>query len=131
MHSCVVLLASCAHVRTLLHHLHLPLNRRWGTTGDFTTSVHHFSLFSTALWDLANSRPVHSLLLSSRLFLSARSFFPFHCALQDSFLPDLMRGDMTLPLQFASLYDGHDVSVWFYCLLDLGADFLVGNVVFE
>ena len=26
------------------------------------------SLFSTALWDLANSRPVHSLMLSSHLF---------------------------------------------------------------
>ena len=25
-----------------------------------------FSLFSTALWDLANSRPVYSLMLSSR-----------------------------------------------------------------
>ena len=28
-----------------------------------------FSLFSTALWDLVNSRPVHSLMLSSHLFL--------------------------------------------------------------
>ena len=28
-----------------------------------------FSLFSTALWDLTNSRPVHSLMLSSHLFL--------------------------------------------------------------
>ena len=27
-----------------------------------------FFLFSTALWDLANSRPVHSLMLSSHLF---------------------------------------------------------------
>ena len=55
------------------HHLHhLSLNRegRWGTTDDFTTSfLHFFSLFSTALWDLANSRPVHFLMLSPRLFL--------------------------------------------------------------
>ena len=29
----------------------------------------HFPLFSTVLWDLANSRPVHSLMLSSHLFL--------------------------------------------------------------
>ena len=29
----------------------------------------HFSLFSTALCDLTNSRPVHSLMLSSHLFL--------------------------------------------------------------
>ena len=37
---------------TLLH-LHLSLRRkgRWGTTGDFTTSLLHFSLFSTVLWD--------------------------------------------------------------------------------
>ena len=55
------------------HHHHLSLNRegRWGTTDDFATSFlqfslfSHFSLFSTALWDLPNSRPVHSLMLSS------------------------------------------------------------------
>ena len=34
---------------------------RWGTTYDFATSFLHLSLFSTALYDLANSRPVHSL----------------------------------------------------------------------
>ena len=50
-------------------HHHLSLNRdgRWGTTDDLTTTFLHFSPFSTALWDLANSRPVHSLMLSSRL----------------------------------------------------------------
>ena len=42
---------------------HLSLNRegRWGTTDDFATSFPHFSLFSTALWDLANSRPDWSI----------------------------------------------------------------------
>ena len=40
----------------------------WGTTDDFTTSFLQFSLLSTALWDLANSRPVHSL-KSFNLFL--------------------------------------------------------------
>ena len=51
-------------------HLHLSINRegRWGTTADFTTSFLHFSLFFDALWDLANSRLVHSLMLSSHLF---------------------------------------------------------------
>ena len=51
-------------------HLHLSLNREghWGFTDDFTTSFLHFSLFPTALWDLANSRPVHFLMLSSHLF---------------------------------------------------------------
>ena len=35
---------------------HLSLNRegRWSTTDDFATSLLHFSLFSTAFWDLAN-----------------------------------------------------------------------------
>ena len=57
---------------------------------------------STALWDLANSRPVHSLMLSSRLFLclpyllspltvpckmvlarpDERDTLPYHCSLR-------------------------------------------------
>ena len=47
-----------------------------GTTDDFTTSFLHFSLSSTALWDLANSRPVHSLRLSSHLFFCLPCLFP-------------------------------------------------------
>ena len=39
---------------------------RWGTTDDFATSFLRFFLFSTTL---PNSRPVHSLMLSSHLFL--------------------------------------------------------------
>ena len=35
-----------------------------------------------------------------------------------------------MPLQFASLYGGQEVFVWSDCLLDLGTDFLVGNMVF-
>ena len=35
---------------------------------------------------------------------------------------------MSVPLQFASLYDGQRVFVWSDCLLDLGTDFLVGNM---
>ena len=45
-----------------------------------------FPLFSTALWDSVNSRPVHSLMLSSHLFLPLPRLIPlplFHCALQD------------------------------------------------
>ena len=38
--------------------------------------------------------------------------------------------DMIIPLQFASLYDGQEVFVRSDCLLDLGTDFLVGNMVF-
>ena len=59
-------------------HLHLSVNHkgRWGTTDNFTTSFLHFSLFSTALWDFMNSRPVHSLMLSSHLFLCPPGPFP-------------------------------------------------------
>ena len=35
-----------------------------------------FFLFSTALWDLPNSRPVHSLMLSSHLFLCPPCLLP-------------------------------------------------------
>ena len=57
----------------------ISLNRKgsWGTTDDFSTSFLHFFLFSTALWDLANSRPVHPwccLPTSSSVCLV---FFPF------------------------------------------------------
>ena len=53
------------------HHHHQSLNRegRWGTKDDFAVSFLHFSLFSNALGDLPNSRPVHSLTSSSQLFL--------------------------------------------------------------
>ena len=59
-------------------HLDLSLNRGdcWGTKEDFTTSFLPSSLFSTALWDLANSRPVHSLMLSSHLFLCLSCLLP-------------------------------------------------------
>ena len=75
---------------------------RWCTTDDFATSFFHFSLFSTALCDLANSRPVHCLMLSFHLFLSLpcllppftvpckmvlarpdeRETWPYHCSLR-------------------------------------------------
>ena len=57
---------------------HLSLNGKgcWGTTDDFTTNFLHFFLFSTALWDLANSSPVHSLMLSSHLFFCLPFLLP-------------------------------------------------------
>ena len=39
-------------------------------------------------------------------------------------------GDMFIPLQFVFLYDGQEVFACSDCLLDLGMDFLVGNMVF-
>ena len=114
------------------HHHHLSLDRegRWGTRDDFTSSFLHSSLFSTALWDFANSRPVHSLMLSSHLSLCLPfllSPFTVPCKVV---LARLDEREMTKPLQFASLYDGQEVFVWSDCLLDLCADFLVGNMVF-
>ena len=35
-----------------------------------------------------------------------------------------------MPLQFESLYDRHEIFVWSNCLLDLGTDFLMGDMVF-
>ena len=83
---------------------HLSLNRegRWGTKNNFATSFLHFSMFSTAPWDLPNSRPVHSLMLSSYLILclpcllppftvpckmvlarpDERETWPYHCSLR-------------------------------------------------
>ena len=104
---------------------HLSLNRegRWGTTDDFATSYLHFSLFSTGTWrTLGLSIPWCCLPTSSSVCLV---FPPFHCALQDSFGQTWWTGDMTIPLQFASLYNRQEVFVWSDCLLDLGTDFLV------
>ena len=70
------------------HHHHLSLNREGllGATNNFTTSFLQFSLFSTALWDLANSRPVpFPGSVFPPLPLSALSSSAFHCALQDGF----------------------------------------------
>ena len=93
---------------SLLISSHPSLNSegRWGTTDDFATSFLHFSLFSTALLDLANSRPVPSLMLFfPPLPLSDLSSSPFHLALQDGFSQTWWTGDMTVPL---SVY----VSLW-------------------
>ena len=65
-----------AHLSSHLSNISLNCKGRWGTTDDFTTSLLNFSLFSTALWDLENSRPVHSLMLSSHLFLCLPCLLP-------------------------------------------------------
>ena len=60
------------------HHHHQSPNRegRWSTKDNFATSFLNFSLFSTALWDLVNSRHVHSLMLSSHFFLCLPRLLP-------------------------------------------------------
>ena len=92
----------CLFDLILSHHLSLNRKGHWGTTDDFIISFLHFSLFSTALWDLPNTRSVHSLMLSSRLFLclpcllppftmpcemdlarpDERETWPYHCSLR-------------------------------------------------
>ena len=64
------------------------------------------------------------------LLLSALSSSALHCALEDGFGQTWWMGDMSIPLHFASLYDGQEVFMWSNCLLDLGTDFLVSNMVF-
>ena len=54
------------------------LEGRRSTTDEFATIPFHFVLFSAALAELTKSIPVHSLILSSHLFLCLPPFlFPF------------------------------------------------------
>ena len=48
-----------------------------GTTDEFATIPFHLLLFSAAPFELTNSIPVHSLILSSHLFLCLSLLFPF------------------------------------------------------
>ena len=66
----------------------------------------------------------------SPLPLSALCSSPSHCALQDCFGQTWWMGKMTIPLQFASLYNRQEIFMWSNCLLDLGMDLLIGNMVF-
>ena len=86
-----------------------------------------FSLFPTALWDLANSRPVYSLMFSSHLFLCLPCLLPPFTV---PFKMVLARPDKreTWPYH-CSLRLFTVVFVWSNSLLDLGTDFLVGNMV--
>ena len=70
------------------------------------------------------SIPWYCLPTSSSLCLV---FFPLSLCLQEGFGQTWWTGDMTIPLQYVSLYDGQEVFVWSDCPLDLGTDFLVGN----
>ena len=63
------------------------LNRegRWGTTDDFATSFLHFSVLHCPLGlGELQACPFHDIVFPP-LPLSALSFSPFHCALQDGF----------------------------------------------
>ena len=62
------------------------------------------------------------------LFLSALSSSPFHCILQDGFVQIWWTGNMSIPLQFPSLYDGRELFVWSDCLLDFGTDLVTWSL---
>ena len=49
----------------------ITLEGRRGTTDEFATTPFHLDLFSAALVELAKSIPVHSLILSSHVNISA------------------------------------------------------------
>ena len=59
---------------------------------------------------------------SSSVSVSALSSPSFQCALQDGFGHTWWMGNMTIPLQFASLYNSQEIFMWSDCLLDLGTD---------
>ena len=71
-----------------IHLLHVSFNHggHWGTRDDFKTSFLQFSLFSPARWDLANSRSVHSLVLSPHLFLCLPCLLPAFAVLSEMVL---------------------------------------------
>ena len=52
------------------------------------------------------------------LLLSALFSSPLHCVLQDGFGRTWWMGDLSIPMQFAPLYDGQ-VFMWLDCLLEL------------
>ena len=72
----IAFLQYCYHHHHYHYHQYLNHEGRWGTKDDFTTSFLHISLFSIALWDLPNSRPVHSLMLSSHFFFCLPCLLP-------------------------------------------------------
>ena len=73
-------IAAALTVLDLDLHLSLDCQGHWGTIDNFKSSFLHSSLFSTAPWDLANSRPVHSLMVSSHLFLRLPCLLPLFTA---------------------------------------------------
>ena len=106
----------------------------WGSLGHHRWSCNQFSpFFSVLLCPLGltelQARPFPDVVIPP-LPLSALSSSPFHCALQDGFGQTWWTGNMTIPLQFASLYHRQEVFVWSNCLLALGTDLLVGKMVF-
>ena len=84
-----------------------------------------------ALWDLANSKPVISLMLSYHLFFCLPCLFPpftVPCEL-GSARPDKQE-TCSYHFSLRLFTGGQDVFVWSNCLLDLGTNFLFASIVF-
>ena len=81
------------HHQFLISHLSLYREGRWGTTDSFETSFLHFS--TVLHWPLGLCKlkacPFPDVVFPP-LLLSALSFSPFHCALQNGFWPNLLNG---------------------------------------
>ena len=114
------------------HHHHLSLNH-WGHWAPKMIPQPFSSIFPVLHCPLGlgelQACPFPDVVFPP-LPLSALSSSPFHCALQDGFGQTWWTGYMTIPLQFASLYNHQEIFMWFNCLLDLCTDFLDGNMVF-
>ena len=91
---------------------------RLGTTDYFITGfLHFFSILHCPLGlgeFQACPFPDVSLPISSSLYLVIFPLFTVPCKMVLAGPNE--RGDMSLPLQFASLYDGQEVFVWSDCL---------------
>ena len=96
-------------------------------------------LSSGTWWTPSLSIPWCCLPTSSSVCLV---LFRLYCALQDGFGQTWWTGEITIPLQFVSLYDGQEVLLWSSCLLDPGTvlgprmcvgagNFLVGETLIQ
>ena len=118
---------------SLTSHLYLNHEGRWGTTDDFATSFLHFFPVLNCPLGLGKLQacPFPDVVFPP-FPLSAFVFFPLSLCLAKWFWPNLMnvRHDHTTAIWSGGLYNDQEVFVWSDCLLDLGTDFIIGNIVF-
>ena len=120
-------LLSSSSLHFHLHiHIHLSLNRqgRRGTPDDFTTSFLHFFLFSPLPCETWRTPGLSSPWCCLPIVLCPFTV-PFKMV-----WPDLMNGRHNHTTVVCVSLQCSEVFVWSDCLLDLGMDFLVGNMVF-
>ena len=87
--------------------------------------------FSTVLWDLPNSRPVHSLMSSSHLFHCLPCLLPpFTVPYKMVFVRPDKRETLHITAVCVFFNFRQEVFVWSNYLQDLSTNFLVRNMVF-